>query len=208
MIIYFIRHGQTDWNIEKKLQGQLNIPLNEKGLAQARLTSEGMKDLPIDCIFSSPLDRSYITAEILRRDRPLEILTDDRLKEIDFGRDNGKCFADALHDPLLARYRDFFYEPASYQPIDGAESFPGITDRIVSFYREVILPLEGSYNTILVSSHSTILHCLILSLTGRSLDKLWETPFGKNCSAIMVDCKQGKTELVRENMLFYDENML
>lgn len=208
MKIYFVRHGETDWNVRKKLQGQKNIPLNKLGLRQAELTSEGMKDIPFDCIFSSPLQRSYITAQILRRDRPLEIIRDDRLKEIDFGKDNGRIFGKTLDDPHFVRYQRYFNDPAHYRPVKGGESYPHLMARADEFYREQILPLEGKYETILVSSHTTIIRCFILNLTGRPIDMLWRSTFGKNCSAVIFECIDGKTEMICENQLFYSEDDL
>ena len=85
MKIYLMRHGETKWNKRSKLQGQVDIPLAPKGIEQAEMTSEGMKDIPFDYIFSSPLKRAYKTAQVVRRDRPIEIVRDDRLKEMSFG---------------------------------------------------------------------------------------------------------------------------
>lgn len=56
MKIYLMRHGETKWNKRSKLQGQVDIPLAPKGIEQAEMTSEGMKDIPFDHIFSSPLN--------------------------------------------------------------------------------------------------------------------------------------------------------
>ena len=65
-----------------RLQGQVDIPLAPKGIEQAQMTAEGMKEIPFDHIFSSPLKRAYKTAQIVRMDRPIEIVRDDRLKEM------------------------------------------------------------------------------------------------------------------------------
>ena len=62
MTIYLVRHGETDWNARRIVQGVTDIPLNETGLAQAAAARELMKDVPIDIIYSSPLVRAYRTA--------------------------------------------------------------------------------------------------------------------------------------------------
>ena len=108
MLVYFVRHGETTWNKRKKLQGQHDTKLTPRGLEQARLAGQGMKDIPFDYIISSPLSRARMTAEIIRGDRDLEIDFDDRLKEIDFGKDNGRCFGKILEDPRYVRYYRFF----------------------------------------------------------------------------------------------------
>lgn len=70
MDIYLIRHGETDWNRMKKLQGTTDIPLNAYGIELAEKTAEGLKDVPFDRIYTSPLIRARKTAEIIRGDRP------------------------------------------------------------------------------------------------------------------------------------------
>lgn len=85
MDIYLIRHGETDWNRMKKLQGTTDIPLNAYGIELAEKTAEGLKDVPFDRIYTSPLIRARKTAEIIRGDRPIEIIETDGLKEISFG---------------------------------------------------------------------------------------------------------------------------
>jgi broad specificity phosphatase PhoE len=82
---YFLRHGQTAWNVEGRFQGHSDIPLNEVGLAQARDAAKILARCPIDLIVASPLIRARRTAEVVSEalDRPL--LLDDELKERHFG---------------------------------------------------------------------------------------------------------------------------
>ena len=65
MRLYIVRHGETQWNTEGRLQGQADIPLNEKGRAIARATAMGMKEIHFDAAFTSPLIRARETAQIL-----------------------------------------------------------------------------------------------------------------------------------------------
>lgn len=106
MKIYLMRHGETKWNKRSKLQGQVDIPLAPKGIEQAEMTSEGMKDIPFDHIFSSPLKRAYKTAQVVRRDRPIEIVRDDRLKEMSFGTSEGKIIGKIMANPQWFVIRD------------------------------------------------------------------------------------------------------
>lgn len=89
MKLYIIRHGETDWNKQRRLQGQSDTELNEYGIRLAQITGEALKDIRFDHIFSSPLKRAYRTAEIIRDGRTVPIVTDDRLKEIGFGINEG-----------------------------------------------------------------------------------------------------------------------
>lgn len=81
MDIYLIRHGETDWNKEKKLQGVTDIPLNAYGIELAEKTAEGLKDVPFDRIYTSPLIRAKKTAEIIRGNRPIDLVVKEELKE-------------------------------------------------------------------------------------------------------------------------------
>ncbi len=84
-----VRHGQTDWNVAKKLQGHTDIPLNETGRAQAEEAGKILIDHPFDLCISSDLQRAYVTASYLTK---LEIQTDVRLRERSFGIDEGSSY--------------------------------------------------------------------------------------------------------------------
>ena len=71
MKLYIIRHGETSWNKQKKLQGQRDIMLNDAGIRLAELTGEGMKDIDFDLVISSPLIRAKQTAELVMAGRHL-----------------------------------------------------------------------------------------------------------------------------------------
>ena len=85
MILYVIRHGETAWNKVRRLQGQTDIPLAEEGIRLAKETGIGMKDILIDLVISSPLQRALQTAECITEGRNIPILTDERIQEISFG---------------------------------------------------------------------------------------------------------------------------
>ena len=69
MKVYIIRHGETAWNVQKRLQGVSDTELNEKGIQMAKLTAEALKDVPFDCCFTSPLKRAKDTALYILKDR-------------------------------------------------------------------------------------------------------------------------------------------
>ena len=81
-MIYFIRHGETDYNKDKRFQGHLNIPLNQKGIVQAKIALDCSKSLRIDKIYCSPLKRAVETAKIINSFHNAQIIKDDRIKEI------------------------------------------------------------------------------------------------------------------------------
>ena len=83
--IYLIRHGETDWNLEGKLQGQENIPLNKTGLKQSEACGEALKAVPLQCVQTSPLSRARRTAEIIADQQECPLIINPSLIERDYG---------------------------------------------------------------------------------------------------------------------------
>ena len=81
-MLYIMRHGKTDWNIQHKLQGHTDIPLNEEGRQMAKQAREDYLNIPIDICYCSPLIRARETAELVLQGRNIPILCDDRLMEL------------------------------------------------------------------------------------------------------------------------------
>lgn len=140
--IYFIRHGQTDWNAAARYQGQRDIPLNDTGRGQARRNGEAMRVLlgdggAIDFV-ASPLDRAQETMQILRDAMGLPrhgYRLDDRLKEIHYGHWEGQLASDVAQvDPagMAARRLD----PFNWRPRDG-ESYADLMIRTTEWLRSV-----------------------------------------------------------------------
>ena len=201
MKIYLMRHGETKWNKRSKLQGQVDIPLAPKGIEQAEMTSEGLKDIPFDHIFSSPLKRAYKTAQVVRRDRPIEIVRDDRLKEMSFGTSEGKIIGKIMANPAMVRYQRFRLDPAHFRPAKYGEYFQDVLKRTDEFFQEEIVSLEGKAENILIVAH---VRSFILNFTKRPLSEFWKTPFGRNCSSAAFEYKNGEINMIYENKLYYD----
>ena len=91
MKLYLVRHGETDWNKQKRIQGQVDIPLNAFGRSLAKKTAEGLKSIPFDVCYSSPLGRAEETARLILNERDVPIITDNRIMEMAFGEYEGKC---------------------------------------------------------------------------------------------------------------------
>lgn len=77
MKLYIIRHGETAWNVEGRLQGQTDTELNENGVRLAKVTAEGLKNIPFDLGISSPLRRAKHTAELVLAGRNVPLTTDE-----------------------------------------------------------------------------------------------------------------------------------
>ena len=83
---YVIRHGETDWNLEHKVQGKADISLNSKGIEQSEITKEKLENEKIDLIICSTLARAKETAQMINKDRNIPIIYDDQISEREYKR--------------------------------------------------------------------------------------------------------------------------
>ena len=112
MAVLMTRHGQTDWNVEKRVQGKADIELNETGIEQAKITSEKLKNEKIDVIISSPLKRAKQTAEIINQTLNCPIIYEDGISERDFGEFEGKQRTDFDFEGFWSYKKNLQYDKA------------------------------------------------------------------------------------------------
>ena len=203
MKIYFVRHGETIWNKEKKIQGRSDIPLNEYGKELGMITAEALKDIPFDVVYSSPLIRAKETAEILVKDRNLVIHEDNRLLEMSFGEGEGESLPEIHAHPEM-KLHNFIHNPGEYTPPAGGETFEELYDRCKNFMEEVILPAENKYNTMLIVGHGALIRGFIHNINNRPSKDFWIVTH-KNCSVTIANCTNGKLSLLEEAKIFYKE---
>lgn len=126
--LYLIRHGQTDWNIEGRYQGQADPPLNQRGIKQANELWEELKDENLDLVYTSPLLRAKQTAVILTDRLSIPLKEDPRLMEIHQGNWQTK-----LRSEIQASYPDVFKawetNPWEVTP-PGGENLSQVQDRV------------------------------------------------------------------------------
>ncbi|MBR4667316.1 MAG: histidine phosphatase family protein [Butyrivibrio sp.] len=170
-MLYIMRHGKTDWNALKKLQGQVDIPLNEDGEKAARAAHEKYKDINFDICYSSPLKRALKTAEIFLDGKDTPIITDDRLKEMSFGAFEGVT---GYFDDPSCPINDLFTNPTAYKQRNGAESFEELSERTGSFLNEVIYPALEEGKDILIVGHGAMSCSLISHIRNTPLEKFWD----------------------------------
>lgn len=91
-ILTLVRHGQTDWNLQRRYQGQKDIPLNEEGIRQAKALAELLAGESFDVIYTSDLKRAFHTAKEVHKGRNIDLIKDARLREICFGEWEGEFF--------------------------------------------------------------------------------------------------------------------
>lgn len=201
MLIYLMRHGETDWNKERRLQGQSDIPLNEFGTELAVKTAEGMKEVAFDAAFSSPLKRALVTAQTVIGGRSVPVETDERLKEINFGPSEGECFAPAKQNPNHPLH-NFFCKPDCYAPTDGAESFAQARKRAEEFLQEKIVPLEGKCGNVLLVAHGAFNRCILNTIAGIPDRDFWQIDL-PNCAVSILSLENGVFRILEESKVYY-----
>ena len=160
--IYLVRHGQTDWNRLRKLQGHADIPLNSVGKLQASDLSMRLKPIKFNAIYSSQLIRAYETAEILNCNN-IDIITIDNLKERNLGNWEG-CAIDLAHnkEKEMGISNMNQHEFINYKLDESTESLSEVFNRLNNFIQDIKSKHLGQ--TILLSSHSAVLNSVLCNL--------------------------------------------
>ena len=157
--LLLIRHGQTAYNLERRMQGQLDIPLDETGLAQAeRLARRLASEMSIDALYASDLARARVTAETVAAHTGLELRLDERLREVHAGKWQG-CTIDQM-DVEWPEWREHFHGPRMVE--FGGETQEQVRDRLVAALQDI--GERHPHETVAFVSHGFGLGCLVADL--------------------------------------------
>lgn len=193
--IYLTRHGQTEWNVEKRMQGQQNSDLTELGKRQATGLGDCLKEIDLDIIYSSSSPRALQTAELIRAERQMEIIPEDDLREIYLG-----CWETLLFSEVENRYPDqfdnFWNHPEKYVPLNG-ESFETLRVRIGNKLEEIAKKHQGE--TILIVTHGIVLKTLYTYFRNQPIKEILYSPHPKSTCLCMVEKKDGIWNILNWN---------
>jgi broad specificity phosphatase PhoE len=154
--VYLVRHGETDWNLESRMQGTNDIPLNHTGEAQASALAAALSGLEVEVIFSSPMKRAAKTAKILSRQWNVPVIFNANLREKNFGEAEG-----LLRDEMIEKYREHIvFNGASIDwaksCIPGGESEDEHTSRLRKALNEIFS--DPTYNHVMIVTHGGNMH--------------------------------------------------
>jgi len=158
--LFLVRHGETEWNTMKRVQGHTDTTLTEKGVDQARRISNRLYKENIDVIYASDLRRAYRTAEIIGDKLNLGVHSLQELREINFG-----CWEGLTANEVKEKYREehlLWMKEAHKLILPGAETLLDVQQRIVKTVLE-LLKIHNNKNILLVS-HGTAIKTLILGI--------------------------------------------
>ena len=201
MLLYVLRHGVTQWNKLKKVQGAMDIPLAPEGIELAEKTGEALKDVHFDICFTSPLTRAKQTARCVLGDRDIPVIEDKRIQEIDFGVLEGTQFKDAQGKIVSHEMEIFFTDPLKFKRPENGEDISDILKRTGDFWREKTTDPELTDKTVLVCSHGCAVRALLQNIY-QDHDHFWHGCVPPNCSINLVEVKDGKAWLLEEDKVY------
>jgi probable phosphoglycerate mutase len=180
LTIYLTRHGETQWNTENRLQGWKNSPLTEKGIRNAKLLGNRLSEIEFNAIYTSPSERAIQTAEYIRSERNIPVLTDENLKEISYGEWEGKT-KEELRKNYKKEFFNYWNAPHQYdhQPHKGE----GLTDfkhRVENVFKRILA--ENPSGNILIVTHAATLKVILSYTMNIPIEKMWSPPFIHNTS--------------------------
>lgn len=192
-LLTLIRHGQTDWNLARRIQGSTDIPLNETGRADARTAAGRLEGVTHHSIYASPLKRARETAEIISESLGLgsPVLVPD-IREREFGEGEGMLVSE-----YIEKYGDW------QSPVPGAETLDGVAERalvaldaIARDARRRSAPLAES---VIVVTHGGVIRSLIDHVSGGTLPRVGEVL--ANGSVHRFEASPGSLRLIDQGML-------
>ncbi len=196
LTVFFVRHGHAENNRDGLFPNDLknDYKLTEKGVEQAKQAAEFLLDSKAEAIFSSPVYRAYQTAKIIGEKLSLEVMKDERLREVELGNLRNRPTKEIFeNDP------DWFMEYFNSETVYGLEKYQKIRERMLDFVKNTF---EQGYTKVIAVSHLEPIRALLtlpLNVNGREVRKIeihnasistmrFEDPDLKEIRILSVDC--------------------
>lgn len=193
--LYLTRHGETEWNVQRRMQGWNDSPLTARGIGQARTLGRRLHGVPFAAIYSSSSPRALATAQILRAQNaaaprpPLHRLPE--LREIHFGAWEGLVYEEVArqYPAEIERYR---HTPQLYAR-DGAETFAQLRSRLLAGVEKILL--DHSSGDLLLVTHGIALRMLLTHYLGRPMEEFWQPPTIYQTSLSLIEIEAGQASV-------------
>lgn len=191
MKIYLIRHGESQWNLENRLQGSEDSLLTDKGKEDSHKLGDYLNNLgiEIDRIYSSNSLRTISTAEIIRKDKKIEIKSSQALKEMNVGTWQGMTWSE-IRDKFPVEYTHYWESPDLYQANNGGEDFYAVKRRAVSFLNQFVK--MDTDQTILIVSHGVTLNSIFNYCQKQTIKDFWFQPLIESTALSLIEINEEK----------------
>jgi probable phosphoglycerate mutase len=195
--LYLVRHGETEWNKARKIQGGIDTELSAYGVVQAHALAERLANEEIDVIYSSHLQRAMKTAEIIASYKKCNILESDACHEIRLGPWEGLTM-DEIQEKYSDHLRIYKEDPSNFH-LPGAETFLELAERTYNSILGIVS--KHSDRNILLVSHGTAIKAAIIRILGIDINHYTKFKID-NASVSIIDFKEndpGKPVIVSLN---------
>ncbi len=190
-VIYLVRHGETEWNQDTKIQGQTDIALNHRGRRQADALAERLADVPLDLIYTSDLSRARVTAELIanRQPRPVPVVALPDLRECDYGLWEGLTLTEAARR-FPDDWNDWQRRGRDARPT-GGEALSALAGRTGRVFDEAV----AEEKTVLICGHRGSLRTILCHAMG--IEPTFRDRFSfANCSVSALECRAERRPLL------------
>lgn len=167
---YLVRHGQTLWNVERKYQGQSDVPLTKTGKLQAKRVADKLKDKDISAIYASDLSRTINTAREIAKHHNLEVLKDKDVRELSFGIWEGLTF-DEINQRWSKEFKDWQEKPFEINPPEG-ETLTDLYNRTDRFMMRAAK--DHPKEKIVVVTHAGPIRAILAQILNLKKDLFWK----------------------------------
>lgn len=186
--LYFVRHGQTEWNVAKKIQGRKDSKLTEQGLKHVEKLRDHLIDFKWTAVYSSPSKRTLKTTEIIIGSQSFHSINkDERLMEMHLGDWEGMTMQEI--EKINAKQHYYYWEKPSQFLNETGESFGEVKERVEEFIHDLLLNYESG--NILIVTHGVVIKMVQLIGNQLGMDMLWKTPYieGTSLTKLKVENK-------------------
>ena len=189
--IYLTRHGETEWNLRKIMQGWQDSDLTDLGRQQAKWLGNRLSKIEFEAVYSSPLNRALETAKIIKKDGFEDIIIKDYLKEMGFGPWEGKTSVEIKKDYNEA-YSNFWEKPHLYSG-EVCESYYDVRDRVMLLMKEII---ERHDDNVLIVTHTVVIKIIMAYFDARKMEDLWDPPFMHQTSLNIIEIENNQPKII------------
>ena len=185
--LYFVRHGESEANRSTLFAGSLDMPLTEKGRAQAKVTAAFLQDIPFAAVYASDLMRAYDTGAVVAQLHGLDAIPVQQLREIFAGHWEGRTYCDLERE--FADSYDVWKNTIGLAACPGGESVAQLQERVRACVEKIVLSHPGE--TVCIATHATPIRAVCTAAKGLSADKMSEVSWTANASISLFEYENG-----------------
>lgn len=194
MKLYITRHGETEWNVQKRLQGWKDSPLTDLGRHHVELLGSRLGHLDFTEIYSSPSKRTLQTAEILKGSRQQRVVELEGLREINMGSWEGHAQEDIKRD-FPEEYNHFWNAPHLFKRDEG-EDFYTFQKRVDEVFDHIIG--KQHQGNVLIVTHTVVIKAILARHKGLAMHDLWSMPYIYDSSLTVLEAVGGHVSVLAE----------